>query len=802
MKPLQEYHQKRSFRITPEPSGHIHRKRAKQKKLTFVVQEHHATRLHYDFRIELDGVLKSWAVPKGPSFIPGEKRLAVQVEDHPLSYGRFEGRIPAHQYGAGEVYIWDTGTWEPEGNPVASLRKGHLDFVLKGTRMKGRWRLIRMQARDGNQNWLLMKREDTKALPVSREPDFIEPALPTLVDEPPRGRGWIHEMKFDGYRIQAHIENGEVSLFTRSDQDWTEKYPFITDELERSPIPNVIVDGEIVALDRNGKSDFQTLQLAMKTGKDTCLLYYVFDLLYHDGHDLRHLPLLERKEILKKWVRKLDSPCVIYSDHLKSGSKDLLSEACRLGLEGVVSKRVDSPYVSGRKQNWVKSKCESRQEFVIGGYTDPAGSRDYFGALLLGVYEKGKLRYVGRVGTGFDQKNLKLVREKMKKHASSESPFDIASPRERNVHFLKPKLVTEVSFSQWTRDQLLRAPVFHGLREDKSPKEVRHEVEKHLSREARVAAEPLTRDGLFPFTHPDKVFFKKEKITKKNIADFYFGVSQWMLPEISNRPLVLNRCPEGTSSACFYHKHLSRLPPPRNGVQALRSIPIEGHEGEKDYAVMDSDQGLMELVQMAAFEVHAWGCSEDSVEKPDQIVMDFDPGPGVPFARVKRAALELKSILQTLGLKSFLKVTGGKGLHVHVPIAPVYTWNEVKAFTKAISDEMARKNPDCYTASIAKSERPGKIFVDYLRNGRGATAVVPYCLRAKEKSAVAMPIAWSDLKKLKSADQFTMKKAITWIKRRKKDPWKHMHDLQQRISVLDETFSPSKMKKTERDLSP
>jgi bifunctional non-homologous end joining protein LigD len=828
MKALQEYDRKRDFKKTSEPVGKVAKK--KKKVLSFVVQEHHASHLHYDFRLELDGVLKSWAVPKGPSPDPKEKRLAMQVEDHPLAYGKFAGMIPEGEYGGGEVLLWDHGSWEPNGEPHAGLKKGHLDFILKGARMKGRWTLIRTGKSASKPMWLLFKRsdefagkdklfhalkdygskkeapEDTKKKlkPITRltkmeknskikknavkkKLDFVDPQLSHLVDAPPTGDEWVHEIKFDGYRIQALIENGNVRLLTRSGLDWTDRYTNIADSLKKIDANDAILDGEVVALDTEGRSDFQELQVAMKSKKSHKLKYYIFDLMECDGEDYRGRPLTERKEKLKS-ILPSQSTELKYSEHLETDGSKMLAASCEQGLEGIISKQKDSAYTSGRTQLWVKSKCTKRQEFVIGGYSEPQGARNRFGALLLGVYENGKFRYVGRCGTGFNAKSIEMVWQKIKKIKMKTSAFELNAPRDQDNHYVKPTLVAEIAFANWTREGVLRVPVFHGLREDKMPKKIIREVEsavKKLVKKAETKVAKKDRVGEMPtLTHPDKIIYAKEKITKQAIAAYYEVVALWMLPQMKDRPLSLMRCPEGTSKTCFYQKHLTPVQRGRGAVQAVHEVIIEENSGKKSYATVDSAEGLVTLVQSGGFEFHAWGCRAPDVAHPDQIVMDFDPSREVGFAEVKRAAFELKEILDHLKLKSFVKVTGGKGLHVHIPVATIYTWDQIKDFSKVLAQKMVEDAPNRYTSVLSKAKRKNKIFVDYLRNGRGATAVVPYSLRAREMSAVALPITWDELKKIKDPAGFTLQKTLAVLKKRKSDPWKGLEKLKQKISLF------------------
>lgn len=808
--PLREYVKKRDFKKTMEPAP-AKKKTSKKKTgpLMFVVQEHHASHLHYDFRLELNGVLKSWAVPKGPSLDPKVKRLAVEVEDHPLAYGSFEGVIPKGQYGAGKVFIWDTGVWEPIGNPHAGLKKGHIEFKLKGKKLHGQWMLIRTQRPSGNKpQWLLMKRTDEYVVPekmvsakvakseahaiaeterVKRLPKFISPQLAQLVSDPPQGGQWIHETKFDGYRTQAHIEKEKVTLYTRRGLDWTEKYPTISEALENLPVRNAIIDGEIVWLEKNGKTDFQSLQNALKDNRSSRLVYYAFDLLFLDGKDCRSLPLIERKELLQDLVQSLKSPIIRFSEHMEGQAQKLLKAACDYGMEGIISKDADSKYTSTRSPAWAKTKCHQQQEFVIGGFAPGKGARSDFGALLLGVYEGSKLKYVGKTGTGFTQKSIEEVRKKLEAREVKQSPFDINSPKEKGAHWVKPGLVAEITFANWTEDERLRVAVFHGLREDKPAKEVH--IEKALKpfggskkkTERTKNKIVASYDGL---THPDRILYPKEKITKLQVAQYYQDFAHLMLPHIANRPLALLRCPDGVTKHCFFQKHLTGAIP-----SDVTPVTITEKSGTKSYSTIDSKEGLLSLTQIRVSEFHAWGCHRDNIEHPDQIVMDFDPGPGVPWKKVMDAAFEMKEILEQLKLKSFVKVTGGKGLHVHIPIAAIYSWDQIKNFTKALAQEMTTRNPELYVVTMSKKIRDKKIFVDYLRNGRGATAIVPYSLRAHEISSVAMPISWLELKKIKSPDQFTLKKTYEYLKKRKVDPWKDYFKKAQKIPILKQAVA-------------
>ncbi len=790
--PLHEYQRKRNFKKTTEPKGA--KRKAKEHALMFVVQEHHASHLHYDFRLEWNGVLKSWAVPKGPSLDPQIKRLAVEVEDHPVSYGSFEGVIPEKEYGAGEVFIWDTGIWIPLSDPTTGLKKGHLQFELKGKKLKGRWDLVRTHFAGRQKQWLLIKKQDSfikegfaiaardnktvsRKKSSGREPSdlkFISPELAQLATTPPSGDNWLHEIKFDGYRMQAHLKNGSATLLTRTGLDWSEKFPSIVKALESISVDEAVLDGEIVWLDAKGRSNFQLLQNALKSNETGPLIYYLFDLLSYSGQDIRDLELVERKKRLKM-ILKNSSKNIRYSEELKGSGNELLKLACTHKLEGIVSKNIESTYISNRNSNWIKTKCTHHQEFVIGGYTEGTGARSHIGALLLGVYKNRELHYVGKVGTGFTQRSLQDVLNTLKPLEEKSSPFKKKSPREKNIHWVKPRLSAEITFANWTQDGHLRAPVFNGLREDKPSKGIIEE--KPL--------EPLEVEAV-TLSNPDKILYPKERLTKLDVANYYAKISKHILPFLEHRPLSLLRCPEGVQKTCFFQKHIpNKLP------TSLRGIEIPEKTRLETYVSVHNALGLRTLVQMGAFEIHCWNSVSDNVENPDQIVIDFDPGPQVPWKQVVEAAFELKKILDHLKLKSFVKLSGGKGLHVHIPVKPLYSWDQIKAFSFVLSRQMENTRPDRYVIKMGKSLRTNRIFVDYLRNMRGATAVAPYSLRARPLSAVALPVEWSQLKKIKSGNEFTLTKTIQFLAKRKKDPWKDYLHSQQRIKILDDSIKKS-----------
>lgn len=817
---LQTYNQKRKFDKTPEPKGEA----AATAGNSFVVQKHDARRLHYDFRLEMDGVMKSWAVTKGPSLDPNEKRLAVHVEDHPLSYADFEGIIPKGQYGGGTVIVWDRGTWSPIGDPKKAYRKGHMEFELDGEKLKGRWHLVRMKGKpeEKRENWLLIKAHDEEASETidlieeagnsvktgrsieqvaenpedtwnSRDvsskaksakttskqvhdfpkashkaamPSFIKPALATLKNNAPEGSRWLHEIKFDGYRLQARIEKGEVALLTRSGLDWTEKFgAAIRQSLAALPVETAIIDGELVVEKESGVSDFSALQADLSEGRQDRFRYYVFDLLYLDGRDLQGAALVDRKALLEKLLPSND-PVLHYSAHFQEDGEKVLQHACSLGLEGVISKVADSPYVSGRKGQWIKSKCSSGQEFVIGGYTLSSSSDQAIGSLALGVYENGKLRHVGRVGTGFTGATAEMIFDRLKPLTQTESPFSqkLTALARRDLHYVKPELVAEVEFRGWSGDGNLRHASFKGLREDKAPTEISREVEDVTKPETGDATEtPQTK---IKFTHPERVYWPDQKITKADLADYYAKVWEHIAPYVTNRALSLLRCPEGIDGQTFFQKH-----PWRGMNKAIGAIKDPKDRSGEPLVVISDFDGMMALVQSAVLEIHPWGSTTKAWEKPDLITMDLDPGEDVQWGAVVEAALDLKSRLEAAGLAAFVKTSGGKGLHVVTPLEPKAGWAKVKGFAKKLATDMGKDEPDKYLAVATKAKRDGRIFVDYLRNGRGSTAVAPYSTRARAGATVSMPLEWSELSKIKGPAEFTVKNTPAHIKARTSDPW-------------------------------
>jgi bifunctional non-homologous end joining protein LigD len=749
---LERYREMRDFSRTPEPEGA--RIRAKgTRELRYYIQRHDARRLHYDFRLELDGTLKSWAVPKGPSLDPDVKRLAVEVEDHPLEYGEFEGVIPEKQYGAGDVLLWDRGSWIPEDrDPEAALRKGRLHFRLDGVKLHGRWVLFRTKEKQ----WILRKRDDGAARPgeitlekphsvkkrksgkQKQVPAFVAPQLATLVEDPPRTGDWVYEVKYDGYRLLARFTKDGVRLFTRAGNDWTSRLPRLAAALEKLKLEGSWLDGEIVVPAEDGRASFQQLQNAFDAGNDSKVVYYVFDALFLNGKDLRSLPLLERKRRLEESLKGTRE--VRYSEHLSADPDEALEHACKLRLEGLIAKRADARYVSGRSRDWLKLKCRQRQDFVIGGYTAPRGSRQGFGALLVGVNAGGKLRYAGKVGTGFDDAMLSSLKQKFSKLESAEPAF-VNPPRERGVTWLEPKLVAEVEYAERTDEGLVRQGAFMGLRRDLPAKQV--EEEKPVK--------------LVNITHPDRLIWPRLKVSKAALAGYVEEVGERLLPHLAKRPLSLVRCPDGAEGKCFYQRH------PAAGLKL--------HPWKK-YVYVESLSEVLAAVQYGAVEFHTWGATLPDVAHPDRFTLDLDPDPDLPWKKLREATLMVRALLDELKLASFLKTTGGKGLHVVAPIEPRLGWDEVKEFTRRIALFLQKARPDLFLASMSKEKRKGKIFVDYLRNGETASAVAAYSPRARPEGGVSTPLAWDELGAADPRGRHTVKSVPLRLRRLGADPWK------------------------------
>jgi bifunctional non-homologous end joining protein LigD len=826
---LETYRKKRNFAATAEPKGAA----PVAGSNLFVVQKHDATRLHYDFRLALDGVLKSWAVTRGPSLNPGEKRLAVAVEDHPLEYADFEGTIAKGEYGGGAVIVWDNGTWSPLGDAHKGLKKGHLEFELHGQKLNGRWHLVRMHGKPGEkrENWLLIKGDDefaraadeadvleerpesintgrtidqlegespgwssktgkiekpsaagAAATPRARIsarksgtaparksaseagskvplPGFVEPMLATLSKAPPTGDRWLHEIKFDGYRLQAHIEDGKVTLWTRGGLDWTKKFgKAVAEALRNLPVRSALIDGEMVVANESGVAEFSLLQADLSDGRIDRFVYYAFDCLYLDRRDLREEPLVRRKELLSKLLGN-EGGAIRYSSHFEEDGKLVLQRACALGLEGIISKASQSVYVSGRGKSWVKAKCSAQQEFVIAGYVPSSTGRKAIGSLSLGVYEGKDLRYVGRVGTGFSSGVAEALFTRLDAMRLRSSPFakPLSTAEARQVRYVRPELIAQIDFRGWTGDGLLRQASFQGLRDDKPARDVVSETTMATN------AAPERPKSSVTLSHPDRVYWPDAGVTKEGLADYYAAAWPFMKPLIVGRALALVRCPDGIGGQTFFQKHAWK------GLNRNIVLVKDPTEPEELISIRDFD-GLMALVQSAALEIHPWGSTVTDWERPDMIVMDLDPGDDVTWASVIAAAEEVRARLENVGLASFVKTSGGKGLHVVSPIKPKAEWPAVKAFTKAIADSMAADSPDRYVSTIPKARRHGKILIDYLRNQRGMTAVSAYSTRARPGASVSMPLAWEELTSEIGPAYFTTRNAPARLSS-SADPW-------------------------------
>jgi bifunctional non-homologous end joining protein LigD len=778
---LQEYQRKRSFTRTPEPRGAAARGR-KGKPLSFVVQLHHARRRHYDFRLELDGVLRSWAVPKGPSFRPEDKRLAVEVEDHPLSYGSFEGEIPKGNYGAGHVAIYDRGTWTPEGDPHEGIEKGKLIFSMEGEKLRGRWELIRTKkVESGKPQWLLFKKHDAFAGDLEADdlleqappspvadadiapvrmakattnrkagalPEWRPPMLATAAESPPTGDDWLHEWKWDGYRINGSARGGQVALYSRNGLPWNDKIPHVVEAL-RALKRDFDIDGELIALTDQGISDFNALQQALKSGRTSKLRYVVFDLPALDGEDLATLPLHERKEQLRALVGGTPG-VLVYSEHIDGNGEKVFAAARQHGLEGILSKRRNSKYVAGRSRDWLKVKAVDTREFIIVGYTEPKGSRNGVGALMMAKPENGKLVYAGRVGTGYSDELLRELRRKLQPLERKEAVVALPEHdklRPKHVHWVEPQLVAEVIFRGWGKEGLLRQPSFHRLREDRAP-------------DASLVQPEA--DALPALSSPERVVYPPARsadkpITKQEVFDYYAAVAPRLLDDMGGRLLSIVRCPDGINGQKFFQKHLGK-----GFGDAIHEqwVTESGGGGKRKYFHVDDLTGLLQLVQMNVIEFHPWGSKAADIEKPDRVIFDLDPDPGVDWKTVKASARELRDRLSELGLQSFPRLTGGKGVHLVVPIAPKYPWPQARAFCEAFADTLATQSPDRYVATMSKAKREGRIFIDWLRNGRGATAIASWSLRARSGATVAMPVTWEELALARTPDKFNLRNAM------------------------------------------
>ncbi len=789
--PLATYNRKRDFARTAEPAGKLAAKRAKDR--IFMVQKHDATRLHYDFRLELEGTLKSWAVTRGPSLDPADNRLAVRTEDHPMSYATFEGTIPKGEYGGGTVMLWDRGTWAPlpGKDPVKTLQEGHLHFTLQGERMRGEWVMFRMKPRgkEKNENWILKKVDDEfagsptglidthlrsvktgrtldeiaaakkareKAAPRKARgravfPKFRAPQKATLVDSVPAGAGWLHEMKYDGYRCLLALANGEARIYTRTGLDWTDKFPEIAEAAGGIDCRSALLDGEIVALDDTGNTSFSALQEAISEG-GRGLTLFLFDALEIDGKKLEALPNVERKQRLAALLGRGRPPFILFADHLLGKGEQLFEAMCAAGQEGIIAKRADAPYRHARTKNWLKIKCTRRQEFVIIGWRESDRKGRGFRSLLLGLNEHGTLRYAGKVGTGFSQSVQQDLRERFKKIPTMKAPAPVPPAEARGAHWLKPKLIAEIAFAEFTAENVVRHASFVGLRGDKATREVVAEMPQALP--------PDPADEV-RISNPDRVIFPDVEVTKGDLAAWYRALAAPMLAWTADRPVSLVRCPQGSVEKCFFQKHDSG-----SFGDHVHHIPIREKDGGKaDYLYVADVAGLLACVQMGTIEFHGWGSTIAAVEKPDRIVFDLDPDEGLDFALVKKAAKDIRRHLADMGLQTFPMLTGGKGIHVIAPLTPGAKWPEVKDFARRFALALAEAEPDRFIATLSKAKRKGLIFIDYLRNQRGATAIMPYSVRARDGAPVAAPVNWEELDDMASGHVFSVKDADALLER-------------------------------------
>ncbi|BFO04278.1 DNA ligase D [Pseudomonas guariconensis] len=820
-KPLQEYQRKRDFNATPEPAGTRRRGRPAH-ALQYCIQKHDASHLHYDFRLELDGTLKSWAIPKGPSLDPKVRRLAIHVEDHPLDYADFEGHIPEGHYGAGDVIVWDRGVWEPEGDPRSAYAKGKLRFRLQGEKLAGVWNLFRTHLAGKKEQWMLVKSDDdqarsesdysiveaqpdsvlsertllprrakAQATPAKRAasprtrvanakkaelPDHLQPQLATLVDAPPVG-DWRYEVKFDGYRILARIEGSDVRLFTRNGHDWSAKMPHQVQALRDLKLKSAWLDGEVVVAGENGLADFQALQNAFDTEHDERITYYVFDLPFLGGQDLRQVPLQDRRETLRQLLEGRESEQVKYSADFDQPVDSLLDSACRLELEGLIGKRADSPYSGRRSSDWIKLKCKQRQEFVIVGYTEPKGSRNGFGALLLALHDNdsGQLRYAGKVGTGFSTTTLDSIHARLKplevdKPALAKPPTGADA---RGVHWLKPQLLAEVAYAQMTRDGVVRHSVFHGLRDDKPATAI--DLERAMPKTRVAKPSPETTLGDLRLTHPDRVIDASRGVTKRQVAEYYAQVAPWILPQLKDRPVALVRAPEGLGGELFFQKNAGQLHIPD-------VVSYSKAQAGQAAMILNSAESLLGAVQMNMLELHTWNGTDKDFDKPDRFVLDLDPDPALPWKAMLEATQLTLTLLDELGLKVFLKTSGGKGMHLVVPLTRRAGWDEVKDFSHAIVQYLARLFPERLSAVSGPKNRVGRIFIDYLRNGKGATTVSAYSLRAREGLPVSVPIWREELPQLKGANQWHIGNLAERLAE-VDDPWADLAKTRQSITA-------------------
>ncbi|HEY2861046.1 MAG TPA: DNA ligase D [Terracidiphilus sp.] len=866
---LARYRAMRDFEVTSEPRGAAKTgKNASKQVLPFVVQKHAARQLHYDFRLGWQGVLKSWAVAKGPSYFMGDKRLAVEVEDHPMEYGGFEGTIPKGQYGGGTVMVWDFGEWQPLGDFDRQFAEGNLKFELYGKKLKGKWALIRMKPSDRDRsdkpNWLLLKERDEYAQPqdvpavtdlapdsaltqrtmeqialssdhvwepksglrapqqksstqterrntktaaekskaLDRHlraaapedfPGFIAPQLAEEARSAPSGSEWVHELKLDGYRTQLHIRRDakgqrKVRLFTRKGLDWTVRMPRLAQSAATLEVESAILDGEVVVLDDAGRSSFSDLQAAFQNGKRVELIYFAFDLLHLNGRNLRALPLLKRKEILYKLLaQQQDGSALRFCEHIQANGDLVFKKACELGAEGIVSKRIAAPYISGRGNNWLKRKGTLKQEFVVGGFTPVAKTGRGIGSLLLGYYDGQRLIYAGRCGTGFSHDTERMLRTRLDALVQ-KTPSFAALPREarENATWVKPELVAQIAFAAWTSDNLVRQSSFKHLREDKLPTEVVRESPSGIAPPNATEDTPSRSQSEKPrpapmtlaITRPTKVLDETSGMTKQQLAEYYVAVADHMLPHIADRPLSILRSPDGVGKQAFFQKHVNKGLPA--GLRTV-SIPNKKTGKPEDFLTLNSVDGLVGMAQLGVLEIHPWGSKNNAVDQPDRIIFDLDPDEAVPWPTLAAAAEELRTRLDQLKLISYLKSTGGKGLHVVIPILPDFDWAPIKQFAYAIVLKMEKENPTRYTTNMSKAVRKNRIYLDYLRNDRESTAIAVFSTRARPGVPVAVPLEWKELKTTERPS-FHVTDFDGWKKRLRRDPWKEMLASRQRLT--------------------
>ncbi|WP_460104452.1 DNA ligase D [Pseudomonas sp. S2_D10] len=855
-KTLNDYNRMRDFAATPEPAAKRSRKSAKTAHaLQFCIQKHDASRLHYDFRLELDGALKSWAVPKGPSLDPKAKRLAVHVEDHPLDYATFEGNIPEGHYGAGDVIVWDRGVWIPQDDPHEAYEKGRLKFELQGEKLSGLWNLVRTHMPGKQEQWFLIKHQDQAARPESEYdvvqaepnsvlsdrtlvpkrrgkaaaakavkqpekavqaksprgaakttlsgavagplPDTLKPELATLVESAPDGE-WLYEIKFDGYRVMARIEHGDVRLLTRNGHDWTHKLPRQAEALAELGLESAWLDGEMVVANDQGVPDFQALQNAFEAGSSGKIAYYLFDMPYLNGMDLRKVPVQERRTALAAVLEPNESPLLRFSDAFEETPEALLNSACQMQMEGLIGKRIGSAYVSRRSNDWIKLKCKNRQEFVVVGFSDPKGARSAFGALLLGLHDadSGQLRYAGKVGTGFNETTLKSIYQQLlpletKKAAVVNPPSGYEA---KGVHWLEPTLLAEVAFAEMTKDGSVRHAVFHGLRNDKPAKDITQELAKPVKKTAaakktkakdepgatpaktKSKAKAPALDGKVRITHPERVIDASSGTTKLQLAEYYASVAEFILPELADRPVALVRAPDGIAGELFFQKNAERLAIP--GItsldKALTGQPV---------MIINNAEALIGAVQMSTVELHTWNATSVDLDKPDRFVLDLDPDPALPWKSMVEATQLTLSVLDELGLKAFLKTSGGKGIHVVVPLTRKLGWDEVKGFSHAIVSHMAKLLPDRFSAVSGPKNRVGRIFIDYLRNGLGATTICAYAARTREGLPVSVPVFREEVAELKGANLWNVHNVHERLAEVGHEPWAGIKRTRQSITA-------------------